>query len=79
MPAAPELHESITALPSLLADVGPFLLVRDPIAWERSGAAAVLDRLDDARALFHDDCIMQWLTEQKNTCPSCMREFPRED
>lgn len=43
MPAAPELHESITALPSLLADVGPFLLVRDPIAWERSGAAAVLD------------------------------------
>jgi alcohol dehydrogenase class IV len=38
-----ELHESITALPLLLADVGPFLLVRDPVAWERSGAAAVLD------------------------------------
>ena len=43
MSQAPELHESITALPLLLADVGPFLLVRDPVAWERSGAAAVLD------------------------------------
>jgi hypothetical protein len=32
-----------------------------------------------AHALFHDDCITQWLTEQKNSCPSCMREFPRED
>ena len=42
MSQAPELHESITELPLLLADVGPFLLVRDPVAWERSGAAAVL-------------------------------------
>ena len=42
MPVAPELHESITELPSLLAGCGPILLVRDPVAWERSGAAAVL-------------------------------------
>ena len=43
MSQAPELHESVTALPLLLADVGPFLLVRDPVAWERSGAAAALE------------------------------------
>jgi len=43
MSQAPELHESITALPTLVAGVGPFLLVRDPVAWERSGASAVLD------------------------------------
>ena len=29
--------------------------------------------------LFHDDSITQWLTEQKNTCPACLHEFPRED
>jgi len=43
MSATPELHESITALPALLADAGPFLLVRDPVAWERSGARATMD------------------------------------
>jgi len=43
MSVTPELHESITALPALLSDAGPFLLVRDPVAWERSGARAVMD------------------------------------
>ena len=31
-----------------------------------------------SHAVFHDDCIMQWLTEQKNTCPACMHEYARE-
>ena len=31
-----------------------------------------------ARSYFHDDCITHWLTESKNTCPSCMHTFPRE-
>ncbi len=43
MPNGPMLHESLTALPELLADCGPFLFVRDPIAWEASGAAAALE------------------------------------
>ena len=42
MPNGPLLHKSLTALPELLADCGPFLFVRDPIAWEASGAAAAL-------------------------------------
>ena len=53
MSVAPELHESITALPPLLVDCGPFLLVRDPTAWERSGAAAVLDSDLSALGAFH--------------------------
>ncbi len=44
MPTGPLLHESLTALPELLADCGPFLFVRDPIAWEASGAAAALEQ-----------------------------------
>jgi hypothetical protein len=31
------------------------------------------------RALFHPECIAQWLIETKNTCPACLHEFPRED
>ena len=31
-----------------------------------------------SHAVFHEDCIMQWLTEQKNTCPACMHEYARE-
>ncbi|MCH2105544.1 MAG: phosphonoacetaldehyde reductase [Planctomycetes bacterium] len=42
MSYGPELHEDLSALPGLLASHGPFLLVRDPIAWEASGAAAAL-------------------------------------
>ena len=44
MPNGPLLHESLTALPKLLAGCGSFLFVRDPIAWESSGAAAALER-----------------------------------
>jgi len=56
MSAAPLLHESITELPSLLVGSGPFLLVRDPVAWERSGAAAVLDaHLSDLGAVPFED------------------------
>ena len=43
MTAAPELYESITALHALLTGKGPFLLVRDPTAWELSGAKAALE------------------------------------
>jgi len=44
MPLGPELHETITALPQLLVERAPFLFVRDPVAWERSGAAAAIGR-----------------------------------
>ena len=32
-----------------------------------------------ARSCFHDDCITHWLTESKNTCPSCLFTFAREE
>lgn len=31
------------------------------------------------RALFHPECIAQWLIETKNTCPACLHEYPREE
>ena len=43
MPHGPELHEDLSALPRLLEGLGPPLLVRDPLAWEASGAAAALE------------------------------------
>jgi alcohol dehydrogenase class IV len=56
MPHGPELHESLSALSSLLADVGPFLFVRDPIAWESSGAAAALEQeLDSLGGVVFDE------------------------
>jgi len=30
-----------------------------------------------ANALFHNDCIMKWLTVTKNTCPACLHECAR--
>ena len=43
MPHGPELHEDLSALPRLLEGLGTPLLVRDPLAWEASGAAAALE------------------------------------
>jgi len=52
MSHGPELHEDLSALPSLLAGHGPLLLVRDPVAWEASGAAAALgDELTELGAV----------------------------
>lgn len=32
-----------------------------------------------ARARFHEECITQWLVETKNSCPACLRVYPREE